>query len=836
MEMSSGVRVSALCAAVILSSLSYAVTPQDRIMTPLSEGPKVALKGNVHGFAKPSNDLGRANSSRPMQGVRLVFRPSPAQQQDLEKSLAELGDRSSPNYHKYLTPKQFGQRYGMSLNDLNKITAWLSSQGFINIKVANGRNEIYFDGTVGQLESAFEIEMHHYLVDGVVHLANAGEPMIPPSLTGAVVNVSGLNDFAPKPRAKATAHLTSYVTGNHFLTPGDFAAIYGVASLYNAGFDGSGQKIAVIGQSSVSTTDLNNFRSAAGLPASTVTMTLVPSTSTSTQCPGDEGESELDLEWSGGVAKGATIIFVYAGLVSGDTGCGSRSNNVWNALDYAVQQQVAPFISTSYGFCESGLGAAFAGPGGSLELLAQQAQRQGQTIVAAAGDAGAADCEPATSQSATTGLAVDAPGSLPEVVSAGGNEFVGDDAGTVTGTAPDTTAGATQYWGPSGTGNDGTVATALGYIPEEGWNDTAASIALGPGHGFSATGGGASIFFSKPIWQTGTGVPNDGKRDVPDISLSASPDHDAYLVCSTDMDPTSCTTVFRDGSTSNGCPCFTGVGGTSASAPTFSAILAIINQYLGHPATTGLAPVNGNLYFIAASTPAAFNDVKSGNNIVPCTQGSTDCPSVAPFQIGFTAGTGYDQVTGLGSVNAFNLAQAMSKEPGFSLVASPTSYQVSQGASVTATVNLTPINGFTGQVTYTCNDTVTESTCTGPTTATANASVSFAITTNAPTARLESPFNRREKIFYASLFPGLIGIVFVAGSRKSSQRGVRFLGLLMVLGFSTMWLGSCGGSSSSSTKDAGTPTGTYNITVTGSATVNGASVSRTANIQLVVVQ
>jgi hypothetical protein len=263
--------------------------------------------------------------------------------------------------------------------------------------------------------------------------------------------------------------------------------------------------------------------------------------------------------------------------------------------------------------------------------------------------------------------------------------------------------------------------------------------------------------------------------------------------------------------------------------------LAIINQYLGTPPGTGLAPVNPTLYSIAASTAKAFNDVKTGDNLVPCSQGSPDCPSAAPFEIGFKADTGYDQVTGLGSVNAFVLAQAMSSAPGFSLAAVPTTYQVAQGSSITATVNLTPINGFTGQVTYTCNDTVTESTCTGPTTATANTSVSFVITTKAPTARLENPFGRGEKIFYASLFPGLLGIVFVAGSRKNCQRGVRFLGLLTVLGVSTIWLGSCGGSSSGSTKDAGTPPGSYTITVTGSATVNGASVSRQANIQLVVV-
>jgi subtilase family serine protease len=665
--------------------------------------------------------------------------------------------------------------------------------------------------------------MHHYLVDSEVQIANASEPLIPQALAGAVVSVGGLNSFAPKPRLKVTSHLTSFVTGNHYLTPGDFAAIYALNSLYAAGFDGTGQKIAIVGQSSVSTTDLNNFRTNAGLSASNVTMTLVPSNSTSAQCSGDMGESELDLEWSGGVAKGATIIFVYAGLGSGDN-CNSRSNNVWNALQYAVQNDVAPFISTSYGFCESGLGAAFAAPNGTLETWAKQAQSQGQTIVAASGDAGAADCEPASSTSATTGKAVDAPGSLPEVTSAGGNEFFGDDPGTVSGTAPNTMAAATPYWGPSGTGSDG-VVTALGYIPEQAWNTTTASIA---NHGgLAASGGGASIYYSKPSWQTGKGA--DGQRDVPDISLSASPDHDPYLVCSTDVAPTSCTTGFRDSSNN-----FTAIGGTSAAAPTFSAILALINQFLGNTPPNGLAPVNPTLYSLAASTPTAFNDVTTGNNIVPCTPGSPDCPSAVPFQFGFSAGTGFDQVTGLGSVNAINLAQAMSKAPGFSLAVTPTTYQVAQGSSVSVTVNLTPFNGFTGQVTYTCTDSVQESTCTGPATAVPSTqSASFQISTRAPTARLERPFDRGAKIFYATLFPGLLGIVLLAGSRKGASRGVRFLGLFLVLGFSTLWVASCGGSST--TKDPGTPTGSYSITITGTATINGAPVNRQVTIQLVVV-
>jgi subtilase family serine protease len=226
------------------------------------------------------------------------------------------------------------------------------------------------------------------------------------------VNVGHLHNFAPRPRAKAVPHLTSFVSGNHFLTPGDFAAIYGLNSLG----DGAGQRIAVVGQSTVSTTDLNNFRSNAGLPPSTVTMTLQGGTAT--KCSGDEGESDLDIEWAGGIAKNATIIFVYAGLNSGDA-CGqARGNSVWDALHFAVQQNVAPFVSTSYGNCESGNPQAFAQ---EVQGWAKQAISQGQTIVSASGDAGAADCESGTSSSSTTGLAVDMPASIPEVTGVGGS-------------------------------------------------------------------------------------------------------------------------------------------------------------------------------------------------------------------------------------------------------------------------------------------------------------------------------------------------------------------------------------------------------------------------------
>src|SRR5215467_15164890 len=180
--------VCLLCIAGGFSVISQAVTA-DRITGPLSGGPTVALRGNVHRLARSQNDLGRADSSRPIKAVTLAFHPSAAQQKDLDDFLRQLGDPSSPNYHKYLTPKQYGARFGMSKNDIEKITAWLQAAGFTNIRVANGRNEVSFNGTVAQIESVFQVEMHSYMVNGEVHLANAGEPKVPAALANAVLNV-----------------------------------------------------------------------------------------------------------------------------------------------------------------------------------------------------------------------------------------------------------------------------------------------------------------------------------------------------------------------------------------------------------------------------------------------------------------------------------------------------------------------------------------------------------------------------------------------------------------------------------------------------------------------
>lgn len=892
---------------------SYAAVA-DRITGQIDASQRVPVRGNVHGLAQPNADLGRTDAGKMLHGVTLVFHPSASQQQDLDNLLAQQQDRSSPNYRKWLTPAQFAQRFGMTRADVQRVVTWLQSQGFAVTSVSPNRNEISFDATVSQIEVTFGTEIHNYLVNGEIHFANATDPSVPAALANSVLAIGHLHDFSPKPRISARPHLTSYVTGNHFVTPVDFATIYDVSPLYSTA-DGTGQTIAIVGQSSVLAADLSNFRSAAGLSANPPLMVLLPST-TSTRCTGDEGESDLDLEWSGGVAKNATIIFVYAGLSSGDT-CTNRSGkSVWDALDYAVQNNVAGFISTSYGFCEggttgqSGVGKTFAL---QVQQWAQQANTQGQTIVSASGDEGAADCDGAVA-SATQGLAVDVPSSIPEVTGMGGNEFSNDSPNFTT---PNPPGANPPYWAAAGASSD-TVSSALEYIPEIAWNETQSVGTL------TASGGGASIFFKKPAWQTGTGVPADGQRDVPDLAIAASPNHDGYLVCSEDgnngaIQP-SCLSGFRDAAGSSGS--FTVVGGTSVAAPTFAAILALINQQVG---ASGLGNVNPDLYTFAGSNPSAFHDVTSGNNKVPCTSGSINCPA-GTTQIGFSAGPGYDQVTGLGSVDADKLASAWAATvtpsftatanpvsyqfmqgssanaavnvsfasgftgtvtftcavpssatqltcsipnpqvsasgqvttqltstqgtpfgtygvlvtgtsgaktastritaavtPPFTLTPNPATFQISQGGSIDATVNVSFANGFTGSVTFTCSEptTLTYSTCTAPPSIAASTStvpVSFHVTTTLPSVASAPPAGDGMRIFYAALFPGLLGIVVAAGSRPS-RRGIQLLALVLALGFSTLWLGSCGGTASKGNAGSpGTPAGTYTITVNGTST------------------
>lgn len=622
--------------AAIPCVLTVAVNAQqNRINTRIDNSQRLALKGHVPRLAQPQYDQGAVAGSFPLKGVIMYLKPSASQQAALTQLLHDQQTPASPQFHKWLTPEQFADQFGASQDDLNTISTWLTSQGFSVTHVARSRSWITFNTTAGQARTGLRTEIHRYVVNGEIHFANATDPQLPVAIAGMVSGFRGLNDFRMKPRNIRRANpLMNTGRGAHNLAPDDFATIYNVAPLYQAGVDGTGQSLIVVGQTAIKMSDINSFRSKFGLSAANVQQVLVPGQPDPGVVSGDNDEANLDIEWSGAVARNATVIFVY-------------SNDVWTSATYAIDQNLAPVLSMSYGLCE-GLDLADVG---TEEALAQQANAQGITWLAASGDNGAADCEDQSSNLIQSGPAVDIPASMPEVTGMGGTEFYND-----LGTAP--------YWASSQ--NVTTSASALSYIPEKVWNDATG------GQGFAAGGGGVSSYFLQPAWQTGPGVPNDGFRHVPDLSLSSSADHDGYY-------------VFTGGSSSY-------FGGTSVAAPTMAGIVTLLNHYLvstGAQKQAGVGNINPAIYQLAQTAPQAFNDVTTGNNSDVCADGS---PSCTDGLVGYSAGPGYDMATGLGSVNAYNFVHAWTTNPTLNSavmvsVDNTTVYQQGSNWPVTITLN-----------------------------------------------------------------------------------------------------------------------------------------------------
>jgi subtilase family serine protease len=709
---------AAFALTFFLSSLAFGQGPQqNRIVRPVDNASVVRLQGSLNPRIARATDLGAVSPAMQLNRMMLVLPPSSEQQAALDQLLVEQQDPGSPNYHKWLTPEEFADRFGVAQSDIATLSAWLTSQGFTVDEVARGRNWIAFNGTAAQVEAAFHASIHNYVVSGKAHFAASNDISIPDAFSGVVAGVTGLHDFAPHARSvKAQPRITSSVTGNHFLAPGDFATIYNLPSYTNGVpctgvttpcFDGTGQTIGVVGQTDLSTDSNHNnqydvvtFRNLAGLP--TLNLTIKVKGSDPGVVTADVDEANLDVEWAGATAPNAAIIY----YVEGPNNSNNGSTGAFAALMDAVNDDKAQVISISYGVCETQAGQSDLT---NLTNAGSQANAQGQAIIAPSGDSGAADCD--TTQPATNGLAVDFPGSLPTSTSMGGTTFTGDA------TNSSSPATATQYW--SGSTND-TSASALAYIPETSWNDTSGTT-------ISSTGGGVSTLFPKPSWQTGTGVPQDGQRDVPDISFSASPSHDGYLICS----QSSCVNGYRNGPTATGS--FDVIGGTSAPTPSFAGVAALINQKLG----SAQGNVNPQLYTQAASAPWAFHDVTTGNNTVTCQSGSTGCPSGLSY--GYNATVGYDLVTGLGSPDVGTLINAMAGVADFSVTPSATSVTIPSNGSTTLTLNVLGTSG--SNITFPCTQVspLTSVTCTAPAvTAGGSAVVSSTLTVATTSANSES--------------------------------------------------------------------------------------------------
>jgi len=611
----------------------------------VDDSARVTMEGSKHPLAQPRFDVGPVDPTTRFNRMLLVLAPSPQQEQDLQTLLDSQQDKSSPNYHHWLTPQEFGQKFGPAPQDLATVKSWLVQQGFSVDAVAQSGRWIQFSGTAGQAERAFGTIMRQYQIGDARHIANATQLSLPAGIAPVVSGVASLHNFFMKPMVSRVMQASSNGDGTysiinpdatfstssgpvHALTPGDYTKIYQLQPLYSAtptALNGAGTTIAIVARSDANFTDVANFRSLTGIVPGQLINTLAdlpdPGFNSATA---ESVEADLDAEWAGAIAPGATINMV----VSAST---ATTDGVDLAAAYIVDHDLAPVMNVSFGDCEASLGAA---ENAFFNGLWQQAAAQGISVMVSSGDSGAAGCDLSVQPAAAThGLAVSGIASTPFNTAVGGTQFQesGKDA---------------TFWSSA---NSSTGVSVNGYIPEVGWNESCdptaanspcASVGL---FLLGSTGGGSSSIYSKPSWQNGIpGMPPDLTRDVPDLSLSAA-GHDGYVIC------------FNLSCLSQQVAI---IGGTSASSPSFAGMVAIVNQALGRQ---GLA--NYKLYELAQKPNAFCN---SAARVDPSVPPPSTClfndvifgSNGVPGQGGFLAGPSYDRVTGLGSVNASNLVNA----------------------------------------------------------------------------------------------------------------------------------------------------------------------------------
>ena len=726
----------ALVMTCTLAAQSAAVT--SRIAGKIDETQRTTLRGAVHPLANAANDRGAVPDEMPVSRVHLMLKRSESQETALRQLIAEMHTPGTANYHKWLTPEAFGKQFGPSDEDVAKVTNWLSSHGFSVTAVNPGKQTIEFSGTAGQMRSAFGTQIHKYAVQGETHFSTANDPQIPAALAPVVGGFVTLNNFRAKSHLRALGKASydpktdravpawTEGTNNFALSPGDYAVQYDLKPLYTAGINGSGQTIAIINESNINVARANLFRSLFGLPYNP------PQVIVDGNDPGIDGvnnpdgpnyasvEAYLDVEWAGAVAPQATVDLV----IGADT---ELSHGLELAAEHAVYSNIAPIMSVSFGYCENGLGNENV----FLNSLWEQAAAQGITVLVSSGDNGSAGCDDDNTQDfATGGQAVSGWASTPYNVAVGGTDFYYSSYQNSSALASQ----LSTYWNTTSSPTTPTVSL-LQAIPEQPWNDSQfglnvnnyftlnndTSIAAGSGGAsncalatYDSSGNTASCTggYPKPAWQSAAGVPSDGVRDIPDVSLFAAngQNNSYYPICAIDGD---CEPAASGGSIN-----IYGVGGTSASTPSFAGMMALVNQKYGRQ-----GQANSVLYPLKKQFPAAFHDVLQGSNTVPCEYAptvTTNCIAVTGAlqvvnssgvtitegEIGtgttadYNAAAGYNLATGLGTIDANQLVTNWGsvKLAATTTAMTPTSTSIAHGATLTINGTVTGSGTPTGNV------------------------------------------------------------------------------------------------------------------------------------------
>jgi|HubBroStandDraft_1064217.scaffolds.fasta_scaffold06803_3 subtilase family serine protease len=672
------------------------------ITQPIDEANRVTLGGNTRPEASAENDRGPVASDFAINHMFLQLRRSPEQEAAARQLIEELHNPHSPNYHQWLTARQFGDRFGLAQADLDTITRWLESYGFKVNMVYTSRMTIDFSGTAGQVHQAFQTEIHNLEVKGQSHIANMGDPRIPAALAPAVEGIVSLHNFKPQAMHTPKANYTFDSGGfqEEAVVPADLATIYNLNPLFEKGITGGGQTIVVVEDTNFQGADWNGFRRVFGLRKYMGgSLLMVNPTASGNNCSdpgrnGDDIEAAVDAEWASAAAPDATIELA---------SCEDTTTNFGGliAIQNLLNSTTPPaIISMSYGECEALTGATL---NAMFNSAFQQAVTEGTSVFVSAGDANAAGCDRGAAD-ATHGIGISGWGETPYNVAVGGTDFGDTYAGTVN-----------DYWSAT---NSKFYGSALSYVPEIPWNDSCASILIANfvtgspvtygstgfcntttgeefldiiggsgGPSACATGvpsiagvvSGTCAGYPKPSWQAGVlGIANDGVRDIPDVSLLAANGlwGHYYIFCDSN--------VGVGGSPCGGAPdTWSGAGGTSFSSPILAGIQALVNQKTGSSqgnpnyvyyqlaaneyGSAGNANCNSTLGNGVAKS-CVFYDVTLGDIDVDC-MGTIDCylpsgtngvlsTSDSFYLPAYATTTGWDFATGLGTINANNLVEA----------------------------------------------------------------------------------------------------------------------------------------------------------------------------------
>jgi subtilase family serine protease len=760
----------ALCLLPMLTSffLSFFSIAQAQSHGPVlirqnvDESKLVTLASNTRPEANAKYDRGLVADSLPMEHMMLQLKRSPEQEGELQKFIDDVQDSSSPTFHHWLMAKEFGERFGLAQQDLETIKRWLQSYGFkVNVVYENGLL-IDFSGTAGQVREAFHTEIHNLNVKGVKHIANMSDPKIPAALAPAIAGVVSLHNFKPQTMytPKADFTFSSGGTTYYAVVPSDLATIYNMNPLFSAGLSGQGQTIVLIEDTDLySNSDWSTFRSTFGLSSYSggSLKTVHPSPASGpNNCidphmNGDDGEAVLDVEYASAAAPSATIELASCATVANSTTFGGLI-----AIQNLLNSSSAPpaVMSMSYGECEAYNGAA---ANAAYNAAYQQAAIEGVSMFVSAGDAGSALCSQGYNYYSETGVGVSGFASTPYNVAVGGTDFGDTYAGT-----------NSTYWSST---NTSTYGSALSYVPEIPWNDSCASELIAEVFGYSTTygsngfcnsaegmnywanGGGVGLTagsggpsacatgeasqpgivggtcagWPKPSWQALVGVPNDGVRDLPDVSLFAANGIWGHYFPFCWSDPN-----YSGSAPCTGTPdTWAGAGGTSFASPIMAGIQALIDQKTGERqgnpnpvyyslaakeyGASGDSSCNSTLGN-AVSKSCVFYDITLGDNDVDCMGPVNNCigynpqPPVDPlvgalslagdsYEPAYPATTGWDFTTGIGSVNAANLVNNWPEpSPNFTLAATPTAVTIVQGQNGASAIAIVPQGGFNGPV------------------------------------------------------------------------------------------------------------------------------------------